>query len=87
MTEKIRCGGHYCEVCKRCLSMPRLRKTFIPDWWTVWKECEVDVIQIDFVPREECVKTSFKVTHKDIPALIKQLEYAYYRFMKNPDGD
>lgn len=80
MTEKIRCGGHYCKVCKKCLSIPRLRKNYTPDWWTICEECEVDVIRITFVPREDCVKTDFSVTHKDIPKLVKMLIESYENY-------
>ncbi len=80
MTEKIRCGGHYCEVCKKCISVPRLRKNYQPDWWTVCQECEYDVISITFLPGEDCLWTDFKVKHKDIPSLIQLLIKSYEGF-------
>lgn len=74
MKQKIRCGAHYCEVCKRCIRPPRLRQTYIADWWTVCEECEPDVLTVTFQPREESLRTSFKIKHQDIPLLIKSLQ-------------
>jgi hypothetical protein len=70
---KIRCGGSYCEVCKRCLSPPKLRKNYIDEWWTICEECEEDVLEIIFKPREESLNTRFKVKYEDIPYLISIL--------------
>ena len=70
--EKVRCGGHYCEVCKKCTQQPRLRR-YIPDYWHVCEECETDVLHVTFRPREENLMTDFKVKFQDIPLLIRHL--------------
>lgn len=75
MNQKIRCGGQYCEVCKKCIKPPRLRKTYQEDWLTTCEECDVDVLRISFRPREESLMTDFKIKYQDIPLLIKELEY------------
>lgn len=76
MVEKIRCRGHYCEVCKKCISPPKLRLHFQKDWWTVCDECGPNVVRITFIPREEYVRTDFKVLLQDIPELIRILKRA-----------
>ena len=73
MTEKIRSGAHYCEVCKKCTRPARLRKNFTPDYWHVCEKCETDVLHVTFRPREESLMTDFKVKFQDIPLLIRHL--------------
>jgi len=73
MSERVRSGGHYCEKCKRCISPPRLRKNFCPEWWTICEECGPNVLEVIFVPREGAIKTNFKIEYNDLPALIKLL--------------
>ena len=74
MNQKIRCGAQYCEVCKKCLKPARLRQTYQEDWWTICEECESDVLQVSFKPRQESLMTNFKIKYQDIPFLIKQLQ-------------
>ena len=50
-TKKIRTGGHYCEVCKKCTYPPRIRKYITAEYWHVCSECESDVLTVDFRPR------------------------------------
>lgn len=77
MADKVRCGAHYCEVCKKCIRLPKLRKNYMPDWWTICDECQPDVVEISFRPNEDSLETFFKVKHKDIPGLIENLKRAY----------
>jgi len=77
MTTRQRSGGAYCQVCKKCIKPPRARKHFLPEWWTICEECEPDVVRITFVPREESIKTDFRVPHQDIPKLIEILQKTY----------
>jgi|ERR1043166_1358484 hypothetical protein len=82
MNEKIRCGGSYCESCKKCISPPRLRKNFQPEWWTICDECGPDVVRITYRPLEG-IETDFKVRYDDIPRIINMLVDAYNE-KKNP---
>ncbi len=66
-------GGQYCQICKRCIKPPRKRKTFLPEYWTVCLECEPDIIDIIFRPRQDAVLTQFKISIYDIPKLIETL--------------
>ena len=75
--EKIRCGGSYCEKCKKCISPPRLRKNYQSEWYTICKECEPNILHVTFIPSEDSITTDFKIDFKDIPKLIKHLEYAH----------
>ncbi len=73
MSERVRSGGHYCEKCKRCITPPRLRKNFCPEWWTICDECGPNVLEVTFVPREGAIRTNFKMEYQDIPKLIEML--------------
>jgi len=73
-TEKIRCGAHYCEICKKCTNPARLRKNFTPDWWHICEECEPDVLEVTFRPRPESLMTNFKIKYQDVKLLIKHLQ-------------
>lgn len=81
----IKCGGSYCEKCKKCITPPRYRKNPIPEWWTICEECKENVLQVYFFPREDAIRTTFKVQFQDIPKLIQELKDAYERseFTKN----
>lgn len=83
MNEKVRCGGHYCKKCKKCITPPRLIKHFIEDYWTVCDECEENVFRMIFMPREEAIKVDFYIHHQDIPRLIKELQHAFSLYELN----
>lgn len=72
--ERIRCGGHYCSVCKKCTHIPSSRKNFIPDYWHICEECEPDVVDITHTFENEGLVTKFKIKKIHIPSLIKILE-------------
>lgn len=80
MLQKIRCGAHYCEVCKKCLKSARLRNNWQPDWWTVCDECGPGVLNVVFRPREESLYSRFDIYFEDIPKLVEELNNAYNNF-------
>lgn len=75
-SNKIRCGGSVCELCKKIITPPRLRKIFIPIWYTTCEECEIDVLTVSYRPREDAIMTDFKIKFQDIDGLISTLLHA-----------
>jgi len=70
VSDWVLCGATYCEKCNKCIQRARKRKHWIPDWYTLCEECQEDVLTVDFCPREESLKTHFKVKFEDVPALV-----------------
>ncbi|HEY3526297.1 MAG TPA: hypothetical protein VGK47_08880 [Nitrososphaeraceae archaeon] len=77
MSERIRCGAHYCKICKRCLRLPRKRKNFQPDWHTICAQCGPTILHMTYVPEHEGLETDFFIDFKHIPKLIEELSNAY----------
>ena len=68
-----RSGAVYCNVCKKCICKPRIRKYFQPTSYITCDECDEDVFEMIFVPNEEAITTNFKIKYRDLPALVREL--------------
>jgi hypothetical protein len=79
MDQKIRCGGVYCEKCKKCICPPRLRKHYRDEFWMICEECQPTMLRVTYVPTKDSPKTDFVVEYQHIPNLIKLLEDEFKR--------